>query len=141
MNIDTITVEKASVQDLSSFTDLIEEHWASFQNKPPTLNENILGNFSVVQAKDKGKIVGYVFYALFLSPYYEEIWSQVDMFYLQPRYRKQGIGKKMFSLVEEDVKSQGASKLISSFNLKQPLEGFYHSMGFKPTHIAVAKEF
>lgn len=140
MNTHNIVIEKTNALDLKRFTSLVEEHWESFNNKPPKLNQNILGNFSVVQAKDKDKLIGYVFYVVFLSPYHDEIWSQVDMFYLQPKYRKQGIGKQMFSMVEEDVKSQGASKLISSFNLKQPLEGFYHSMGFKSTHIAVAKE-
>jgi GNAT superfamily N-acetyltransferase len=62
------------------------------------------------------------------------------MFYLKPEYRKQGIGKKMFTLVEEDAKQRGAFQLISSFNLKQPLEGFYQKMGFETTHVAVAKE-
>jgi GNAT superfamily N-acetyltransferase len=100
----------------------------------------MLNRFNVVCAKEEGKTVGYVLYALFKSFYYDEIWCQVDMFYLKEKNRKQGIGKQMFTLVEEDAKRQGAVKLLSSFNMKQPLDGFYTNMGFTQTHVAVAKE-
>ena len=135
-----IEVSKCYLADVENFTELAKEHWDSFQNKKPTFDINLLSNFHVVQATDNDKTVGYILYVLFKSFYYDEICCQVDMFYLKPEYRKQGIGKKMFTLVEEDAKQQGATKLISSFNLKQPLEGFYQKMGFETTHVAVAKE-
>jgi GNAT superfamily N-acetyltransferase len=135
-----IEVCKCSLEDIKNFDSIAKEHWDSFQNNTPTFNKDILCNFNVVQAKTKETTVGYILYILFKSPYYDEIWSQVDMFYLQPKYRKQGIGKRMFKMLEEDVKAQGASKLIASFNLKQPLEGFYNKLGFNKTHAVVAKE-
>jgi len=135
-----IEVSKCYLADVENFTELAKEHWDSFQNKKPTFDINLLSNFHVVQATDNDKTVGYILYVLFKSFYYDEICCQVDMFYLKPEYRKQGIGKKMFTLVEEDAKQQGATQLISSFNLKQPLEGFYQKMGFEKTHVAVAKE-
>jgi GNAT superfamily N-acetyltransferase len=135
-----IEVSKCSLADVEDFTELAKEHWNSFQNKKPTFDINLLSNFYVVRATDNDKTVGYILYILYKSFYYDEICCQVDMFYLKPEYRKQGIGKKMFTLVEEDAKQRGATQLISSFNLKQPLEGFYQKMGFETTHVAVAKE-
>ena len=136
----TPVVSKCSLADVQDFTELAKEHWNSFENKKPTFDTNLLSNFYVVRATDNDKTVGYILYILYKSFYYDEICCQVDMFYLKPEYRKQGIGKKMFTLVEEDAKQRGASQLISSFNLKQPLEGFYQKMGFETTHVAVAKE-
>lgn len=136
----TPVVSKCSLADVEDFTELAKEHWESFQNKKPTFDINLLSNFHVVRAIDNDKTVGYILYLLYKSFYYDEVCCQVDMFYLKPEYRKQGIGKKMFTLVEEDAKQRGATQLISSFNLKQPLEGFYQKMGFETTHVAVAKE-
>ena len=136
----TPVVSKCFLADVQDFTELAKEHWNSFHNKQPNFDINLLSNFYVVRATDNDKTVGYILYILYKSFYYDEICCQVDMFYLKPEYRKQGIGKKMFTLVEEDAKQRGASKLISSFNLKQPLEGFYQKMGFETTHVAVAKE-
>jgi len=136
-----LNISKCSLADVKDFIELAKEHWDSFQNKEPTFDLERLSNFRVIQATDNDKTIGYILYVLYQSLYHDEICCQVDMFYLKPEYRKQGIGKKMFTLVEEDAKQQGAVKLISSFNLKQPLEGFYQKMGFKNTHVVVAKEF
>jgi predicted enzyme involved in methoxymalonyl-ACP biosynthesis len=46
----------------------------------------------------------------------------------------------MFDLVEETAKNNGCKRLITSYNLKEPLEMFYEKLGFNATHVAVAKE-
>ena len=131
---------KTNINDIEDFEELAQEHWNSFNNTQPKFNKQILQNFNVIQAKHKNRTVGYVLYLCFNSPYYDEIWCQVDMFYLKPEYRGQGTGKQLFKMMEEEAKKQGASKIMSSFNLKQPLNGFYKNMGYKETHVAVAKE-
>ena len=135
-----IEFQKTTVTGIEDFDEIALEHWNSFNNASPKFNKQILQNFNVIQAKHKQKTIGYVLYICFSSPYYDEIWCQVDMFYLKPEYRGQGTGKQMFKMVEEEAKKQGASKIMSSFNLKQPLEGFYKNMGYTQTHVAVAKE-
>lgn len=136
-----LTVSICSFEELENFDSLSKEHWNSFNNKQPSFDKNILKNFNVIQAKDKeNDTVGYLLFIVFKAPYYNELWCQVDMFYLKPEFRKQGIGNKMFKVLEEEVKKQGASKIMSSFNLKQPLEGFYKKLGYIETHVAVAKD-
>lgn len=135
-----ITFKYTNINDIPDFEELALEHWNHFKNKAPKFNKEILQNFDAIQALNNSKTVGYLLYACFKSPYYSEIWCQVDMFYLKPEYRGQGIGKKMFKLMEDEAKAKGASKIISSFNVKKPLHGFYQSMGYTETHVAVAKE-
>jgi len=94
----------------------------------------------VVIAKDKETPIGYVFFMIFPSWYYTELWCQVDMFFLLPEYRRKGLGKKMFALVEKTAKEKGVSKLMSSYNIKLNLSSFYLSNGFNETHVAVSKE-
>jgi GNAT superfamily N-acetyltransferase len=103
-------------------------------------NKEYLGSLRVVFAKDEGKTVGYAFYGFFKSPYHNETWCQVDMFFLIPSHRGKGIGKDMFRLVEQMAKINGCKKLITSYNLKESLEVFYDKLGFNATHVAVAKE-
>ena len=137
----TIHLSLCSLSSLHDFDVIAKEHWDSFNNKEPQFNKELLANFSIVRASDKNNnTVGYIFYLCFHSLYYDEIWCQVDMFYLKPEYRKQGIGKRMFLMLEEEAKKVGASKILSSFNMKQPLEGFYNNMNYQQTHIAVVKE-
>ena len=130
-----------SLKDLHDFNVIAKEHWDSFKNKHPSFNKEILANFNVIRASDEdNNTAGYIFYLCFQSLYYDEVWCQVDMFYLRQQYRKQGLGKRMFEMLEDEAKKLGASKILSSFNMKQPLEGFYSKMNYQQTHIAVVKE-
>jgi len=133
-----ITLGKLS--DIQNFDELSKQHWDSFNNKPPNFNKEILSQMDVVIAKDKETPIGYVFFMIFPSWYYTELWCQVDMFFLLPEYRRKGLGKKMFALVEKTAKEKGVSKLMSSYNIKLNLSSFYLSNGFNETHVAVSKE-
>jgi GNAT superfamily N-acetyltransferase len=136
-----INLSVCSLDSLHDFDVIAKEHWGSFKNKEPTFNKEIIANFNIIRASDlDDNTVGYILYLCFKSLYYDEIWCQVDMFYLKPTYRKQGIGTRMFKMLEEEAKKIGASKILSSFNMKQPLEGFYSKMNYQQTHIAVVKE-
>jgi GNAT superfamily N-acetyltransferase len=88
----------------------------------------------------KERQLGMRFMGSFKSPYYDETWCQIDMFFLTPSCRGNGIGKQMFDLVEETAKNNGCKRLITSYNLKESLEMFYEKLGFNATHVAVAKE-
>jgi len=136
----TINVVDGKFSDIENFDEIALEHWDYFKNKKPMFNKEYLAKLRVVLAKDNERTVGYVFYVFFKSPYHNETWCQVDMFFLKPEYRKQGIGKEMFDLVEKIAKENGCKRLIASYNLKESLEVFYIKFGFNATHVAVAKE-
>jgi GNAT superfamily N-acetyltransferase len=129
-----------TLDDIENFDEISLEHWEYFKNKKPIFNKEYLGKLRVVIAKEDEKTIGYVFYGLFQSPYHNEIWCQIDMFFLSSSHRGNGIGKRMFELVEQTAKDNGCKRLISSYNLKESLEVFYEKLGFNATHVAVAKE-
>ena len=129
-----------TLDDIENFDEISLEHWEYFKNKKPIFNKEYLGKLRVVIAKDNERTVGYVFYVFFKSPYHNETWCQVDMFFLKPSHRGKGIGKDMFRLVEQMAKINGCKKLITSYNLKESLEMFYDKLCFNATHVAVAKE-
>jgi GNAT superfamily N-acetyltransferase len=128
------------LSDIENFDEIALEHWESLRNKKPTFSKEYLSNLNVVIAKDNNKTVGYAFYMFFKSPYYAEQCCLIDMFFLKMKYRKQGLGAKMFNLVEQIAKNNDCKSLISSYNLKEPLEMFYEKLGFNATHVAMAKE-
>jgi GNAT superfamily N-acetyltransferase len=133
-------VKLNTFDNITNFDALSLEHWNSFKNKSPEFKEEFLKSLQVITASLDNVCVGYLFFATFNSPYHSDKWCQVDMYYLCDKHRKQGIGKQMFNLVEKTAKEQGCSKIMSSYNLKQPLDGFYQSIGYLPTHTVVAKE-
>lgn len=73
-------------------------------------------------ALDKGKIVGYSFghfYSQKEKTSYIEIGEEcfsLDELYVLPEYRSMGIGKKLFQLIENEVKSQCAYITLSTSN-------------------------
>lgn len=133
-----ITLE--SLADVENFDALAEEHWADFHNKKPVFNKDILSRCSVVVARDAGTPVGYILFMVVDSPFYDERWCHIGMYYLQRSCRSAGVGTKMFEFLEDVAKNAGCTCIHGSYNLKQPLESFYGKLGFTTTHHAVAKE-
>jgi len=125
---------------IDNFHELSKEHWAEFNTQEPSFNVYYLKNLDVILYKDNEVTQGYLFYLMFPSPYYKELNCQVDMFFLRKKYRGRGIGKRMFTKMEEKAKEAGCSRILSSYNNKLPLDGFYASMGYTSTHTAVMKE-
>jgi GNAT superfamily N-acetyltransferase len=138
--VNVVEVLDGKLSDIENFDEIALEHWEYFKNKKPMFNKEYLGGLRVVIAKDERKTVGYAFYGFFKSPYHNETWCQVDMFFLTSSHRGRGIGKEMFRLVEQMAKINGCKRLITSYNLKESLEMFYEKLGFNATHVAVAKE-
>jgi len=137
---EVIQIIDGTLDDIEDFDEIALEHWEYFKNKKPMFDRGIIDNFRVVIAKDEEKTVGYAFYLFYKSPYYDETCCQIDMFFLKPEYRGQGIGMKMFKLVEQLAKNNNCKSLVASYNLKESLDMFYKKLGFNATHVAVAKE-
>lgn len=140
MNQYTIAIEKLA--DIENFDALAQEHWDDFDNKKLKLDKSILSLGKAVVVRHNNIPVGYIIFTLHKSPFYEgERLCNVGMYYLQRTHRGQGFGADMFYTLETYAKEQNCVGIISSFNLKQPLDGFYKKLGFSTTHTGLAKEF
>jgi GNAT superfamily N-acetyltransferase len=138
MNLDEVRLETLS--SIENFDSLAKEHWDDFANKPPTFKKAILGRGQVITARVDVRPVGYLVFLITDSPFYDEKWCSIGMYFLQREHRGRGLGTKMFLLLEQTAKEAGCSRIVSSYNLKQPLENFYANLGFSATHVAIAKE-
>jgi len=129
-----------SFNDIKDFDEIALIHWKEFNTKQPEFNKAYLSLLNAVVAEEAGKTKGYVLFGTYPSPYYNEQWGQIDMFFLIPEYRNKGVGKQMFRLVEQTLKQQGCKNIVASFNLKLPLDSFYSNMGYSQTHTVMGKE-
>lgn len=71
-------------------------------------------------ALDNDKIIGYIFGNYFINDKYRSYGEIGDKFfdvfeiYVLPEYRSQGIGKKLFSLLEEEVRKEAKYIILST---------------------------
>jgi len=142
LSLDQYTIAVERLTDIENFDVLAQEHWDDFGNKKPKFDKSILSIGNAVVVRHNNVAVGYIVFTVHKSPFYEgEKWCNVGMYYLQKSHRNQGIGADMFYTLETHAKEQNCTGVISSFNLKQPLDGFYKKLGFSATHTGLAKEF
>jgi len=135
-----IAIEKLA--DIENFDALAQEHWDDFNNRKPKFDKSILSLGKAVVVRHNTVPVGYIVFTVTKNPFYEgERWCNVGMYFLQRSHRSQGLGTDMFYTLETYAKEQNCVGIISSFNLKQPLDGFYKKLGFSATHTGLAKEF
>jgi GNAT superfamily N-acetyltransferase len=142
LSIDQYAVAVERLADIENFDALAQEHWRDFNNREPKFDKSILSLGRAVVVRHNSVAVGYIVFTVHKNPFYEgEKWCNVGMYYLQKPHRNQGIGADMFYTLETYAKEQNCTGIISSFNLKQSLEGFYKKLGFSATHTGLTKDF
>jgi GNAT superfamily N-acetyltransferase len=140
--IDQYTIAIEKLADIENFDVLAEEHWEDFNNRKPKFDKSILSLGKAVVVRHNNIPVGYIVFILHKSPFYKgERLCNVGMYYLQKLHRSQGLGVDMFYILETYAREQNCTGIVSSFNLKQPLDSFYKKLGFFATHVGLAKEF
>lgn len=140
--IDQYTIAIEKLMDIENFDALAQEHWDDFNNRKPKFDKSILSLGKAVVVRHNNIPVGYIVFTLHKNPFYEgERLCNVGMYFLQRTHRSQGLGADMFYTLETHAREQNCTGIISSFNLKQPLDSFYKKLGFSATHVGLAKEF
>ena len=107
-------IRKAELQDISSICNLVHE-LAVYEKEPEALKIGIKeyqeafieGLIDSIVAEYEGKVVGItVFYMTFST--WRGKCLYLEDFYVQPEYRKYGIGQKLFEAYLSEAKSRGA---------------------------------
>lgn len=133
------------------FNDIIHElgpllvkHWQELANNKDirpldvdyamytTLNEQ--GIIRIFTARsDEGKLVGYFSFAIANNLHYKT-WkfASIDVYYVDPEYRKGGIGFEMVGKVEDWLRSLGVKSLTLMDKLQHSHEKFFIALGYKP---------
>ena len=100
--------------DLSYIWEKEENTWGLRHNE-----KSDLGKVCYV-AIDKDKIVGYIFGDYSINETHQSFAKKGDMFfdvmelYVLPEYRNQGIGRKLFSLIEEEAQKEADFIVLST---------------------------
>jgi GNAT superfamily N-acetyltransferase len=109
-----ITIKKANLQDMSAIFSLVYE-LAVFEQEPEAINisikeyeeafsENLIDAIVATEGDD---IIGIaVFYMTFST--WKGKCLYLEDFYVQPKYRKYGVGQKLFDAFLREAKDRGA---------------------------------
>lgn len=106
---------KAKKEDMPAVYDLVIE-LAVYEKEPEAVTSTIEDYYSsfeeglidvVVAELEDGKIVGMALYYMAFSTWKGKMMYLED-FYIQPEYRQDGIGQKLFEMFLEESKKRGA---------------------------------
>jgi GNAT superfamily N-acetyltransferase len=112
--MDQVVIRKATLQDMASIFGLVHE-LAIFEKEPDALKIGIKeyeeafgdGLIDCIVAEIDGKIAGITVYYMTFSTWRGKCLYLED-FYVQPQYRKYGLGQQLFDAYLQEAKSRGA---------------------------------
>lgn len=146
--MENVTIRTASVNDANDLLEIygyyVEKTAVTFEYDVPTLEEfqnrisHTLEKYPYLVAESQEGILGYA-YAGRYHPRAAFAWSAEMAIYLKKDIRQKGIGRKLYTRLEEILKEQGVVKTVahitmpideySDFNSRQ----FHEKMGYRLT--------
>lgn len=132
-------IRAASVEDVQELLDIyryyVENTSLTFEYKVPTLDDfrkriaDTLKIYPYLVAEIDDKIVGYAYAGRFHARA-AYAWDAEMSIYLQKNIHRQGVGSRVYNLLEEILKFQGVTKLIALITFPQDEYSNFHSMQF-----------
>jgi ribosomal protein S18 acetylase RimI-like enzyme len=89
-----------------------------------------------------GRVEGVLTSRIIDRRFYEpRLVGQISDIYVMPEYRRYGVGSKLISQAEKELRSMGAEMIVAEFPVKNVIaEGFYKKLGFREVTGVFAKE-
>lgn len=122
MMIDDISIRFAKPEDAKELLNIYEYYVnktaISFETEVPSVKEfrirmeNILKNYPYLVAQKNDEILGYAYLHPFVGRKAYELSAETTI-YLNPDKKKIGIGKKLYSVLEDIAKAQNITNLYS----------------------------
>jgi GNAT superfamily N-acetyltransferase len=129
---------------------LLQAHWEELaldKDKVPLdpnydeyLKLDELKRLIVITVRDRGTMIGY--FLGFVGPalHYKSCFEcAMDIFYIKPEYRKQGVGKGLFNYVEFTLKKMGVQRWIVGSKLHKDSAFLFEQLNFKPIEMYYSK--
>ena len=137
------TVEDAE-QILAIYSWYVKNTAISFEYEVPTFEEfrgrieKTLQSYPYLAAEQDGRIIGYTYAGPF-SPRPAYSWSAETTIYVDHELRKQGIGRKLYEALEEELRKMGIRNLYARIGypaaedeyLTKNSAQFHEHMGFR----------
>jgi GNAT superfamily N-acetyltransferase len=90
------------------------------------------GGYKLFVVRQESKIIGWAGY--FIYDHIRHVGYKIakeDWYYIDPDYRKQGIGKQLFSFAECVLRDSGVKRLMMSCKVKHDHSELIESLGYK----------
>lgn len=99
------------------------------------------GNLFVIKALDDGTLMGAIIILLYISPHYSVKLAQVDLVFLDKKYRNTRAGLEMLKQAEDVSKRNGAIGISFNAHIHTALEELLNIKKYKLTHRIYFKPF
>ena len=102
--------------------DIITQHDTHI---PPNIIKDKISRGEIYVAYENENFAGWIRYGLF--------WDSIpfmNMLFLLPEYRGKGLGRKFVEAWEQDLKTKGYNKILTSTQQNEHAQHFYLAMGY-----------
>jgi len=137
--MENVNIRIAKIEDAQAILDIyayyVKNTTLTFEYEVPTLNEfekrieNTLKTYPYLVAELDGEIVGYA-YAGKYHPRAAYAWNAEMTVYLKKDLRRMGLGRKLYTLLEEILKEQGFVKTVALITFPKDEYSDFNSMQF-----------
>ena len=100
------------------------------------------GTLLVVTARDRGKLVGYFINFLCRHPHYYLFTAAMDVYYLDPHYRRGTNGLKLFSEMEKECKKRKVGLMLATARMDRSpgAQSIFSMLGWENTRLVFEKK-
>lgn len=100
-----------------------------------------MGMIFCVTVRDDDRLVGYAIFFVIIHMHYKSsgLMAMTDMYYLLPKYRKGGIGAKMFLESEKGLKARGVVRAHTSCKVHEDHSELLKALGWTNTDLTFSK--
>ena len=148
MKTDDMSIRTVRPEDAKGLLDIyayyVEETAISFETEVPSVEEfkirieEILKSYPYIVACDNDELLGYAYLHSFVGRKAYELSAETTI-YLNPVKKKMGIGKKLYSVLEDIAKAQNITNLYSCIGyvdvedeyLNNSSAEFHEHMGYR----------
>lgn len=90
-----------------------------------------IGKLHVCTAREDGELIGYFITWVINHPHYKStLWGKVDIYYVKQEHRTNGVGYKLFTYHEAEMKRLGVDKLINMCKIHQDHAPLFKALGY-----------
>lgn len=146
----TLSVERMDSSLMDEMAGLWIDHWKEVSHYPDKIVlavdrewysvQQDHGLYLLIAAREEGKLVGYAGFTLMAHPHYvNNIFSNMDVAFLDKEHRKGTVGIKMFKKAEEELKELGVDVIFLRTKVHYNLGPIFERLGYTQAEVAYSK--
>ncbi len=148
----SVTFQRETLaQSLADILGMTEEHWRALARNKDIIPLDVdvavyeamekANSLMILTVRDDGRLIGYSVYIVRPHPHYRTTkWALSDLFWITPKKRGAGVGKRMFEAAEMELRKMGVVVMNTYHKLAHPEAGpLLESLGHEPIEMTYQK--